>query len=192
MPSGWHHQVRNLTGCLSINHNWFNRSSLPRVWAFLKQEARAVQARLGHLRDTFDQDVSGWERQCEVVLRANSAMNLTEWVGLLVWKAREMRRRQQAGKGLVGGDRNEARQDLGAILGVLRELVLPSSPSEEEEKLDVVSFLFPAHLRGEEEAHVEEGEAPRLPLRVDLRPRVQTWLAAEIGEMEAFLELMGV
>ena len=176
VPSGWHHKVRNLTGCLSINHNWFNRSSLARVWAFLKEEASAVQERLGHLRETFDQDVSGWERQCEVVLRANSAMNMTEWVGLLMWKARELRR-----EGKVV-DRNEARQDLEAILGVLREVA--SSPK-------LVDFLFPPQLEGENE-QAEEEEAPRLPLRMDLLPRVEVWLAAEIRQIEASLEQIGL
>ncbi|GAB5036579.1 jmjc domain-containing protein 4 [Nannochloropsis oceanica] len=177
VPSGWHHKVRNLTSCLSINHNWFNRSSLARVWAFLKEEASAVQEKLGHLRETFDEDVGGWERQCEVVLRANSAMNLTEWVGMLMWKAREFRR---VGK-IV--DRDEARQDLEAILGVLREVA--SAPK-------LVDFLFPPHLeRGNEQA--EEGvPAPRLPLRIDLLPSVEAWLAAEIRQIEASLELIGM
>ena len=175
VPSGWHHKVRNLTGCLSINHNWFNRSSLGRVWAFLKEEATAVQERLGHLRETFDEKVSGWERQCEVVLRANSAMNLTEWVGLLLWKAREVRRVGQA------VDSNEARQDLVVILGVLRELASSSK---------FLDFLFPPHLL-EEQEQAEEEKAPCLPLRVDLLPRVEAWLAAEIRKIETSLELMG-
>lgn len=176
VPSGWHHKVRNLTGCLSINHNWFNRSSLARVWAFLKEEANAVQEKLEHLRDTFDEEVSGWERQCEVVLRANSAMNLTEWVGLLLWKAREVRRVGQA------VDKSEARQDLAAILSVLRELA--SSP-------EFVRFLFPPHLHEEQEQAAEE-ESPCLPLRVDLLPRLEAWLAAEIRDIEASLELISV
>jgi hypothetical protein len=176
VPSGWHHKVRNLTGCLSINHNWFNRSNLARVWAFLKEEAKAVQEKLGHLRETFDEEVSSWERQCEVVLRANSAMNLTEWVGLLLWKAREVRRVGQA------VDRNEARQDLVALLGVLRELASSSI---------LVNFLFPPHLQGEQE-RVEEEEAPCLLLRMDLLPRVEAWLATEIRQIEASLELMAV
>lgn len=176
VPSGWHHKVWNQTGCLSINHNWFNRSSLALVWTFLKEEAEAVQEKLGYLRETFDEEVSGWERQCEVVLRANSAMNLTEWVGLLLWKAREMRRVGQA------VDRNEARQDLAAILGVLRELASSSNH---------VNVLFPPHLEGEKEQGEKE-KAPCLPLRVDLLPRVEAWLAAEIRQIEACLDLMAV
>lgn len=176
VPSGWHHKVRNLTGCLSINHNWFNRSSLARVWAFLKEEARAVQEKLEHLRDTFDEEVNGWERQCEVVLRANSAMNLTEWVGLLLWKASEVRRVGQA------VDRSEARQDLAAVLSVLKEVA--SSPK-------FVNFLFPPHLHEGQEQAAEE-ESPCLPLRVDLMPRVEAWLAAEIRQIETSLEMMCV
>ncbi|TFK78339.1 Clavaminate synthase-like protein [Polyporus arcularius HHB13444] len=32
VPSGWYHQVENLTACISINHNWCNSVNLPSLY----------------------------------------------------------------------------------------------------------------------------------------------------------------
>lgn len=171
VPSGWHHTVTNLTGCLSINHNWLNRSCLPRVWAFLQKEAAAVQARLLDLKETFDARRSGWERQCEVVLRANSALNLTEWLALLLVKARRVLQLQQLAAATAGQEEDEEEEeerckDLVVIHTVLCELARPPH----------AQFLFPAHL------YCEADASP--PLTETFRPRVQAWMAAEKKRIE--------
>jgi len=171
VPSGWFHRVRNVTGCLSINHNWFNRSSLDRVWTFVKEEASAVQERLYDLRETFDASLCGWERQCEVVMRANSSINLTEWVDLLLWKARDLRLRQ---KDTVAPD---ARLDLLAILKVLREV-------QRSERY--VNFLFPSRFH--EEPSVENLRPLPLPLQANSPSQTEEWLAAEIQQLEKCAE----
>ena len=56
VPSGWHHQVENLSSPLSpvvvsINHNWFNGFSLRKVVSFLLSEFNAVTRELKHLND---------------------------------------------------------------------------------------------------------------------------------------------
>eukprot|EP00466_Bigelowiella_natans_P014371 jgi/Bigna1/33947/e_gw1.3.217.1 len=38
VPSGWYHQVYNLTDAISINHNWFNGWCLKHVWQHIKDE----------------------------------------------------------------------------------------------------------------------------------------------------------
>jgi hypothetical protein len=37
---------------LSVNHNWFNASTLPHVWAFLLAELAAVQLKIVDCRNT--------------------------------------------------------------------------------------------------------------------------------------------
>ncbi|KAI0721070.1 Clavaminate synthase-like protein [Cerioporus squamosus] len=32
VPSGWYHQVENLTACISVNHNWCNSVNLPSLY----------------------------------------------------------------------------------------------------------------------------------------------------------------
>jgi hypothetical protein len=51
VPSGWYHQVINLTDTLSINHNWFNGCNLERIWSQLRQELVKVQA---EIQDCFE------------------------------------------------------------------------------------------------------------------------------------------
>jgi hypothetical protein len=210
VPSGWHHQVWNETGCLSLNHNWFNGSALRRVWAFLKGEAGAVRARLRHLEYTFEAEGGGWARQCEAVLRANAAMSLTEWAGLLVGKARRLGREVAQGQGQEQQQqqhqqqqqqhqqtnehrRRQRRRDLGRVVGVLKEL---------RDDPCLLDSLFPPHLEARVrsslgEAELEEGEEegeeeevwppPPPPPQAMLRPLVRAWLEEAIAAAEGVL-----
>lgn len=40
VPSGWYHEVVNITDVVSINHNWFNAHNGGKVWRFLQWERR--------------------------------------------------------------------------------------------------------------------------------------------------------
>ncbi|CAN0447978.1 unnamed protein product, partial [Scytosiphon promiscuus] len=78
---------------ISVNTNWFNGFNLARVHAFLLSELSAVRDALEHLRESMNhQDNRGrhptWERQCEVVMRANSALNVTEFARIVTARAR--------------------------------------------------------------------------------------------------------
>ncbi len=54
VPSGWFHQVHNVTDAVSINHNWFNSWSLRRVWAHMREELSAALCALeGFTFDSF-------------------------------------------------------------------------------------------------------------------------------------------
>lgn len=86
---------------VSVNTNWFNGFNLKRVFDFLRSELSAVRAALDHLRDSMcTEEGPGrgalcgerreWERQCELVMRANSALNLTEFSRIVVARAQEL------------------------------------------------------------------------------------------------------
>merc|ERR1719334_2971671 len=38
VPSLWHHQVKNVKGAISINHNWFNATNIETIWKILNDE----------------------------------------------------------------------------------------------------------------------------------------------------------
>ena len=50
-PSGWYHQVENLTDCISINHNWCNAVNLPALYTSMCHEVVRVEAALEDVRD---------------------------------------------------------------------------------------------------------------------------------------------
>jgi Cupin-like domain len=51
VPSGWYHQVHNLTDAMSINHNWFNAFNIDRVWQHLQHEFQAAYNELAAFSD---------------------------------------------------------------------------------------------------------------------------------------------
>lgn len=78
---------------ISVNTNWFNGFNLARVHAFLLSELRAVRDALDHLREGMlsssrENGEREWERQCEVVMRANSALNMTDFARIVLARAR--------------------------------------------------------------------------------------------------------
>ena len=42
IPSGWYHQVENLSDCISINHNWCNSNCLLEMYKSMKVEIETV------------------------------------------------------------------------------------------------------------------------------------------------------
>lgn len=89
---------------ISVNTNWFNGFNLARVHSFLLSELHAVREALDHLRQDMSCSCRGgggdcngggdcagggreWERQCEVIMRANSALNITEFARMVVARA---------------------------------------------------------------------------------------------------------
>lgn len=82
---------------ISVNTNWFNGFNLRKVHIFLLSELHAVRAALEHLREDMsgggvgdgdEEDGRQWERQCEVIMRANSALNMTDFAKLVMERAR--------------------------------------------------------------------------------------------------------
>lgn len=76
---------------ISVNNNWFNGFNLSRVNAFLGSELLAVREALEHLREGMSREGEReWERQCEVIMRANSALDLTSFASLVIDRARAL------------------------------------------------------------------------------------------------------
>ena len=51
VPSNWHHQVLNLTDCVSINRNWCNAVNLPSLYGAIVAELAHVEESLCDVRD---------------------------------------------------------------------------------------------------------------------------------------------
>ena len=85
VPSGWYHQVHNLTRSLSINHNWFDSSALASVCAFVVAEAIEVRKRIADCQTAhldIAEDVQ-FGVLCERVMRADIRCNIAQFCLLL-------------------------------------------------------------------------------------------------------------
>ena len=80
VPSGWYHQVTNVTDTLSINHNWFNGTNIDYIWIKLERELKRVQAEMA---DCFEQNNHEWKDMCQNLLLASHGMNYSTFVDLL-------------------------------------------------------------------------------------------------------------
>ena len=80
VPSGWYHQVENLTDTLSINHNWFNATNIQFVWEQLYSEMIKVQK---EMQDCFEKNNEEWKEMCQNLLLASHGMNFTTFIQLL-------------------------------------------------------------------------------------------------------------
>ncbi|CAH8460309.1 unnamed protein product [Heterobilharzia americana] len=78
IPSGWYHQVVNITDSISINHNWFNATNVSYVWDHLKDQLKAIEESTMDVCST-----PGWHEECQTCLRALSGMNFKEFFSLL-------------------------------------------------------------------------------------------------------------
>ncbi|KZT71127.1 Clavaminate synthase-like protein [Daedalea quercina L-15889] len=67
VPSGWYHQVENLTACVSINHNWCNSVNLPSLYESMCAKVTEVERALEDVRELLSQNdepgSQGWERE---------------------------------------------------------------------------------------------------------------------------------
>ncbi|XP_019850996.1 PREDICTED: jmjC domain-containing protein 4-like [Amphimedon queenslandica] len=74
VPSGWHHQVKNLEDTISINHNWTNGFGIAYTWKYLKTELILVEKEIDDCRS-----MEGWSEQCQVILRSDAGMNINDF-----------------------------------------------------------------------------------------------------------------
>lgn len=78
VPSGWYHQVVNMTNCISINHNWFNATNVSHVWDHLQDQLKAVEASTKDVSS-----IPGWHEECQICLRAYAGINFKEFFSIL-------------------------------------------------------------------------------------------------------------
>nr|CDS27155.1 JmjC domain containing protein 4 [Hymenolepis microstoma] len=60
VPSGWYHQVMNLTDCVSINNNWLNACNVDLVWRHLQSQLQEVKRSCSDVQST-----PGWDEACQ-------------------------------------------------------------------------------------------------------------------------------
>ncbi|WWC90364.1 uncharacterized protein L201_005297 [Kwoniella dendrophila CBS 6074] len=67
VPSGWHHQVVNLDFCISINHNFFSSSTLPRIYDTLCLSQERVEEAILDVKEMIierlGQQDDAWEKE---------------------------------------------------------------------------------------------------------------------------------
>ncbi|XP_016945778.3 2-oxoglutarate and iron-dependent oxygenase JMJD4 homolog [Drosophila suzukii] len=78
VPSGWFHQVWNLTDTISINHNWFNACNIAMVWQNLRSNLKAVCKEISDC-----QQMDNFEAHCQTMLRASFGINYLDFIELL-------------------------------------------------------------------------------------------------------------
>ncbi|XP_055916738.1 2-oxoglutarate and iron-dependent oxygenase JMJD4 homolog [Eupeodes corollae] len=78
VPSGWYHQVWNLTDTISINHNWFNACNAPTIWRNL---AQCMQRVIHEIEDCRQMD--NFEEHCQTMLRASFGINYSDFLNIL-------------------------------------------------------------------------------------------------------------
>jgi len=78
VPSGWYHQVWNVTDTISVNHNWFNACNVSLVWRNLLSNLRAVRREIADC-----QQMDNFEAHCQTMLRASFGINYLDFIELL-------------------------------------------------------------------------------------------------------------
>jgi len=86
IPSGWYHQVENITDCISLNHNWCNSVNLPSMYEAMKNEVDDVSEAISDVKEMiYDSHHNGatggygdqnwmveWLRQVDNLVRMDS------------------------------------------------------------------------------------------------------------------------
>ncbi|XP_055387418.1 2-oxoglutarate and iron-dependent oxygenase JMJD4 homolog [Condylostylus longicornis] len=78
VPSGWYHQVWNITDTISINHNWFNSSNIEKIWFSLSENMKKV---IKEIQDCVTMD--DFKEHCQLMLQASFGMNYFDFLDLL-------------------------------------------------------------------------------------------------------------
>ncbi|KAI0695229.1 hypothetical protein BC835DRAFT_1273609 [Cytidiella melzeri] len=74
VPSGWYHQVENLTDCISINHNWCNSVNLPSLYTSMCDKVVEVENALDDVREMLMRPAkhtnsTSWRREFTIVVQ---------------------------------------------------------------------------------------------------------------------------
>lgn len=78
VPSGWYHQVYNITDTISINHNWINACNLVDVYESIATKLEHVKKEISDCKemDTFHEE-------CQLILNATFGMDFKEFFRFL-------------------------------------------------------------------------------------------------------------
>ncbi|KAG8831773.1 hypothetical protein FS842_005227 [Serendipita sp. 407] len=69
VPSGWYHQVLNLTFCISINHNWSNSHNFESMYHSMVEATRRVEDSIQDVKELLQKRSSqgGWEEEWHTI-----------------------------------------------------------------------------------------------------------------------------
>lgn len=86
VPSDWHHEVINLSDCISINHNWCNSTNIASMYRSMCEEVENVEEALSDVKEMMEsQHPKEWQQEwtdtVQQVLETNSG-----WAWLGFWQ----------------------------------------------------------------------------------------------------------
>lgn len=130
VPSGWYHEVLNLTECVSINHNWCNAVNLPSLYWSIVEELQHVEESLCDVREMLssNKQPSEWEGEFYNLVQ-DVAIQDAGWAWAAFWQMVQRNLENPA----AGG---ELRPDDGWVMGRLLPLVENFERREDVKWLD--------------------------------------------------------
>ena len=84
VPSLWYHQVKNVQGTISINHNWFNATNISTIWNILQDELKKVKEEIKDCKSTCNNEKE-WSDMCQNLLRASHGMNTADFLRICIY-----------------------------------------------------------------------------------------------------------
>ncbi|XP_067625893.1 2-oxoglutarate and iron-dependent oxygenase JMJD4 homolog [Eurosta solidaginis] len=82
VPSGWYHQVLNVTDTISVNHNWFNGTNIKYIWCNITENLRKVMNEILEFRQYVN-----FKEDCQQILKCNFGLNISDFLEILCFIA---------------------------------------------------------------------------------------------------------
>eukprot|EP00127_Corallochytrium_limacisporum_P004344 Clim_evm27s158 gene=Clim_evmTU27s158 len=83
IPSGWYHEVLNLTDCISVNHNWFCGTNLDQIMDLLHAEFLAAVDSLTDIRSLMATEVEFYQ-ECTKLAGHAAGLSLNEFAAIVL------------------------------------------------------------------------------------------------------------
>ncbi|KIJ34930.1 hypothetical protein M422DRAFT_181471 [Sphaerobolus stellatus SS14] len=96
IPSGWYHQVENVTDAISINHNWCNINSLPSMYTSLLSAVSDVEEALSDVKELLQTQTenTNWEKEwndiVQDILKKDSGWDWTIFWRMILLNIKQM------------------------------------------------------------------------------------------------------
>lgn len=78
VPSRWHHQVRNISDTVSVNHNWFNGCNIESIADSLTSHLEDVEKEISDCKD-----MENYHEHCQLMLKSSFGMNFHDFLQIL-------------------------------------------------------------------------------------------------------------
>lgn len=78
IPSGWYHQVWNITDTISINHNWFNGCNVIKIWENLYKCIKKVLNEISDCRN-----MENFDNHSQIMLKAIFGINYEQFLNII-------------------------------------------------------------------------------------------------------------